>query len=210
MQVATTTSLTKTLTTSSDSARALRGNQRELMAKRLTHQRGGHLGNLIGRMSFGNREAATPLIAAAIRDAAERSSAIGFTPHPEFGDGVLTWHLAQSRGGRSRRGIDVRRPRHFLVCRTRGRGSSQSAECCTTLWTFNSMSQAAYGLRRSTPGSPRSRLRTDDRPARVPQRTTALGVVPVGSASCGPQDVKRACGRDVASGGLIRSARRSR
>lgn len=58
------------------------------------------------------------LIAAAIRDVAERSTDIGFTSHPELGDGVLTWHLAQSRG-RSRGG-DVRRPRHFLVCRREG------------------------------------------------------------------------------------------
>ncbi len=58
------------------------------------------------------------LIAAAIRHAASRTNNIGFAAHPEYGDGVLTWHLAlsaeQSRGG------PVRRPRHVLVCRREG------------------------------------------------------------------------------------------
>ena len=55
------------------------------------------------------------LITAAIRDAAERSTGSGFASHPELGDDVVTWHLAQSRG--RARGGNVRRPRHFLVCR---------------------------------------------------------------------------------------------
>lgn len=60
----------------------------------------------------------TALIAAAIRHAASRTDNIGFATHPEYGDGVLMWHLAlsakQSRGG------PVRRPRHVLVCRREG------------------------------------------------------------------------------------------
>ncbi|MDP9444676.1 MAG: type II toxin-antitoxin system RelE/ParE family toxin [Actinomycetota bacterium] len=55
------------------------------------------------------------LIAAAIRDAASRTDDIGFTPRPELGDGVFSWHLAQSRT-RSPGGL-VRHPRHFLICR---------------------------------------------------------------------------------------------
>lgn len=55
------------------------------------------------------------LIATAVRDAASSTDEVGFTPRPELGDGVLSWHLAQSRthspGGR------VRRPRHFIICR---------------------------------------------------------------------------------------------
>ncbi len=55
------------------------------------------------------------LIATAIRDAAARSNEIGVTARPELGDGVFSWHLAQSRS-RSLRGT-VHRPRHFLICR---------------------------------------------------------------------------------------------
>lgn len=55
------------------------------------------------------------LIITAIRDAAGRSSASGPTPRPELGEGVLSWHLARSRG-RSPGGM-VRRPRHLILCR---------------------------------------------------------------------------------------------
>lgn len=58
------------------------------------------------------------LIATAVRDAASRTDDVGHTSRPELGDGVFSWHLAQSRtrcpGGR------VRRPRHFLICRHDG------------------------------------------------------------------------------------------
>lgn len=53
------------------------------------------------------------LIATAI--AAQRSDDTGRRPRPEMGDGVFSWHLAQSRA-RSPGGL-VHRPRHFLVCR---------------------------------------------------------------------------------------------
>ena len=58
------------------------------------------------------------LIAVAIRDAATGGSDVGRTERPELGDGVFSWHLAQSRT-RSRGGA-VHRPRHFLVCRRDG------------------------------------------------------------------------------------------
>jgi toxin ParE1/3/4 len=58
------------------------------------------------------------LIAAAIRDAAERSDGVGHTARPELGEGVFAWHLAQSRS-RSQGGM-VHRPRHFLICRRDG------------------------------------------------------------------------------------------
>ncbi len=58
------------------------------------------------------------LISAAIRDAAARNDELGRTPRPELGDGVFSWHLAQSR--RRSRGGKVRRPRHFLTCRLDG------------------------------------------------------------------------------------------
>lgn len=55
------------------------------------------------------------LIATVIREVAASENQVGCTPRPELGDGVLSWHLSQSRahspGGR------VGRPRHFLVCR---------------------------------------------------------------------------------------------
>lgn len=58
------------------------------------------------------------LIVTAIRDAATRSDEVGWVLRPELGEGVASWHLAQSRtrspGGR------VHRPRHFLVCRRDG------------------------------------------------------------------------------------------
>lgn len=37
------------------------------------------------------------LIVRAIRDAASRTEGVGHTPQPELGDGILSWHLAQSR-----------------------------------------------------------------------------------------------------------------
>ena len=58
------------------------------------------------------------LIATAIRDAATRSDDVGRSLRPELGDGVFSWHPAQSRthspGGK------VHRPRHFLICRLDG------------------------------------------------------------------------------------------
>lgn len=58
------------------------------------------------------------LIGTAIRDAAARSDEVGHTARPELGDGVFSWHLAQSRS-RSPGGA-VHRPRHFLICRRDG------------------------------------------------------------------------------------------
>lgn len=58
------------------------------------------------------------LIARAIRDAASRDNDIGHTPRPEMGDGVFSWHLAQSLTHAP--GQTVRRPRHFLICRRDG------------------------------------------------------------------------------------------
>ena len=55
------------------------------------------------------------LLTTAIRDAATRSDEVGRTMRPELGEGVFSWHLAQSRtrspGGK------VHRPRHVLICR---------------------------------------------------------------------------------------------
>lgn len=58
------------------------------------------------------------LIATAIRDAATRSDTVGQVLRPELGEGVFSWHLAQSRS-RSPGGT-VHRPRHFLICRRDG------------------------------------------------------------------------------------------
>ncbi|MGH8965116.1 MAG: type II toxin-antitoxin system RelE/ParE family toxin [Actinomycetes bacterium] len=58
------------------------------------------------------------LIATTIRDAATRSDEIGQTVRPELGDGVFSWHLAQSR--QHSPGGTVHRPRHFLICRRDG------------------------------------------------------------------------------------------
>ncbi len=58
------------------------------------------------------------LIATAVRDVATRSNEIGRTDRPELGDGVFSWHLAQSCGHSP--GGMVRRPRHFLICRRDG------------------------------------------------------------------------------------------
>lgn len=58
------------------------------------------------------------LIAAAIRDAATRSDKVGRALRPELGDGVFSWHLAQSRTRSP--GGNVHRPRHFLICRRDG------------------------------------------------------------------------------------------
>ena len=58
------------------------------------------------------------LIATAIRDAASRNDDVGHTARSELGNGVFSWHLAQSRT-RSPGGT-VRRPRHFLICRRDG------------------------------------------------------------------------------------------
>lgn len=58
------------------------------------------------------------LIATAIRDAASRGDDTGHTIRPELGDGVFSWHLAQSRARLP--GKVVHRPRHFLICRRDG------------------------------------------------------------------------------------------
>jgi len=58
------------------------------------------------------------LIATAIRDASKLQDEIGWTPRPELGDGVFSWHLAQSRTRSP--GGHVHRPRHFLICRRDG------------------------------------------------------------------------------------------
>lgn len=58
------------------------------------------------------------LIVTAIRDAATRSDEVGRTVRSELGDGVFSWHLAQSRTRSS--GRRVHRPRHFLICRCDG------------------------------------------------------------------------------------------
>ena len=58
------------------------------------------------------------LITAAIRDAGARSGEVGRTVRPELGDGVFSWHLAQSRTRST--GGSVHHPRHFLICRRDG------------------------------------------------------------------------------------------
>lgn len=58
------------------------------------------------------------LIATAIRDAATSSDEVGRTVRPELGDGVFSWHLAQSRTHSP--GGNVHRPRHFLILRRDG------------------------------------------------------------------------------------------
>ena len=55
------------------------------------------------------------LIANAIRAAASSTSDVGHITRPELGEGVFSWHLAQSRAGAA--GQTVRRPQHFLICR---------------------------------------------------------------------------------------------
>lgn len=64
------------------------------------------------------RQRYASLIVAAIVHAAEHRDGLGFRSDPQFGPGVVTWHLAQStsRTGQSM----VRNPRHFLVCRWDG------------------------------------------------------------------------------------------
>lgn len=58
------------------------------------------------------------LIVAAIRDAASASDNPGLVERPELGEGVVSWHLSNSR--RRSSGGSVSRPRHFLVCRFDG------------------------------------------------------------------------------------------
>lgn len=55
------------------------------------------------------------LIVAAIRDAAAAANDPGFVERPELGEGVVSWHLANSRARSS--GGRVSSPRHFLICR---------------------------------------------------------------------------------------------
>lgn len=58
------------------------------------------------------------LISAALRHAAQSRDSVGFKSRPEVGEGVLSWHIAnsvwRSTGGR------VGRPRHILLCRWEG------------------------------------------------------------------------------------------
>lgn len=85
---------------------------------RLTHAAQSDIAAILDWMEaeFGTeaRNRYQSLIATAIRDVASSENQVGYTPRPELGDGVFSWHLSQSRaespGGR------VRRPRHFLVC----------------------------------------------------------------------------------------------
>jgi toxin ParE1/3/4 len=58
------------------------------------------------------------LITTAIRDAAWAGHEAGLMDRPELGDGVFTWHLAQSRSRSP--GGNVYRPRHLLICRRDG------------------------------------------------------------------------------------------
>ena len=58
------------------------------------------------------------LIAAAMRHAATTADHVGFKHHPEYDDGVMTWHLGLS--ARRVRGEQVKAPRHILVCRRDG------------------------------------------------------------------------------------------
>lgn len=55
------------------------------------------------------------LISAAVRHAAATPDGVGFEHHPEYGEGIMTWHLSlsvqRSKAGR------VKNPRHILVCR---------------------------------------------------------------------------------------------
>lgn len=67
------------------------------------------------RFGAETRRRSEALIATAIRDSAERRDDVGHTPRPELGEGVFSWHLAQSRS-RSSGGM-VHRPRHLLICR---------------------------------------------------------------------------------------------
>jgi len=55
------------------------------------------------------------LIATALRDIAEQHDRPGMRARPELGDGVLTWHLRQSRGHAE--GGHVSQPRHLVVFR---------------------------------------------------------------------------------------------
>ncbi|GEK81344.1 type II toxin-antitoxin system RelE/ParE family toxin [Agrococcus baldri] len=85
---------------------------------RLSHAARADIASILARSTEQFGEAASrryqTLIAAAIRDAAS-DHPLGRTDRPELGQGVFTWHLAQSR--RHVAGSAVRRPRHFLVCR---------------------------------------------------------------------------------------------
>lgn len=89
---------------------------------RLTHAAQADIASILAwsHDQFGEeaRKRYEALIATAIRDAATRSDEVGRTVRPELGEGVFSWHLAQSRI--HSRGGNVHRPRHFLVCRPDG------------------------------------------------------------------------------------------
>ena len=61
------------------------------------------------------RERYETLIATAIRNAASSRDNDDRSRRPELGQGVFSWHLAQSRERVV--GKAVRNPRHFLLCR---------------------------------------------------------------------------------------------
>lgn len=89
---------------------------------RLTHAAQADIASILAwsHDQFGEeaRKRYEALIATAIREAATRSDEVGRTVRPELGEGVFSWHLAQSRihspGG------NVHRPRHFLIGRPDG------------------------------------------------------------------------------------------
>lgn len=89
---------------------------------RLTHAAQADIASILAwsHDQFGEeaRKRYEALIATAIRDAATRSDEVGRTVRPELGDGVFSWHLAQSRTHLP--GGNARRPRHFLICRRDG------------------------------------------------------------------------------------------
>jgi toxin ParE1/3/4 len=58
------------------------------------------------------------LIVAALRDVARQLDRPGSLVRPELGAGVRSWHLRLSRAHVNPGAGFVRRPRHFLVCRS--------------------------------------------------------------------------------------------
>lgn len=92
------------------------------MRYRLTHAAQADIMSILvwSHDKFGEeaRQRYEALITAGIRDAAAHSTGAGWTVRPELGEGVFSWHLAQSRT--HSRGGSVHRPRHFLICRRDG------------------------------------------------------------------------------------------